>query len=422
MGKPLRYVFFAAIVILCGAVLSGFVLQRDDVADPAPLTQYAASVEQGRYLALIGNCASCHTAPGGKPYAGGVEFQTPFGTLYSTNITADVETGIGSWSFTDFYHAMKRGIRPDGVHLYPAFPYPAYARLTDADIASLYLYINTLAPQNVQARPNALHFPYSVRPLLYAWKALFHDPAVYEPDATRSASWNRGAYLTQGLGHCGACHTPRNFLGAEIQDLALTGGVYLDRVKTGKFRAWSGVNLTPHHTGLAQWTEDDIAAYLQSGQSRHAVVHGPMNEVVMNSTRHLSDVDASAMAAYLKGVPAQHQGDVIAADQSTLDAGEIVYTVHCGSCHLPTGLGDEVLGVALAGSAIVQAANPSSLLNVILYGPHLPAPPFVVNRTQMKMFGKRLSDEDIASVATYVRASFGNTAGPVTPEQVYAQR
>ena len=153
VGRPRRNVLFAAIVILCGAVLSGFVLQRDDVADPAPLAQYAASVEQGRYLALIGNCASCHTAPGGKPYAGGVEFQTPFGTLYSTNITTDVETGIGSWSFTDFYHAMKRGIRPDGVHLYPAFPYPAYARLTDADIASLYLYINTLAPQNVQARP-----------------------------------------------------------------------------------------------------------------------------------------------------------------------------------------------------------------------------------------------------------------------------
>ncbi|MDH4040344.1 MAG: cytochrome c [Gammaproteobacteria bacterium] len=419
--KTHRGVFFSVLVL--GVCMVGlFFLLREDVHAPAALDTYQATPEKGRYLALVGNCTSCHTREGGKPYAGGVEFQTPFGILYSTNITMDRETGIGGWSFEDFFDAMKHGVRPDGTHLYPAFPYTDFARLTDEDIASLFLFVQTIAPEAVPARPNELAFPYSVRPLLVVWKVLFHDLDSYSPDMTRSDSWNRGAYLVEGLGHCGACHTPRNFLGAEKEDLALTGGVYLDKVKTGKFREWSGVNLTPAPTGLAKWNEDDIVAYLKNGQSRHAVVNGPMNDVVMNSTRFLTDADAAAMAAYLKGIPANEQRGSGAPDPETLRAGEIGYTVHCGSCHLPTGLGDDILGVSLAGSAIVQAENPASLLNVILYGPHLPAPPFVVDRTQMKMFGKKLSDQDIASIASYVRSSFGNRGGAVSPEQVGRQR
>ncbi len=389
-----------------------------------PLGQgaYDASVERGEYLARVGNCATCHTTDKGAPFAGGVAFRTPFGTLYSTNITTDSETGIGDWSFEAFYRSMKEGVRPDGTHLYPAFPYTAFAKLTDDDIASLFLYLQTIEPVRESARANALRFPYGLRPLLSVWKALFHDASTYAPDPEKSRAWNRGAYLVEGPGHCGACHSPRNLLGAELYDQALTGGIYFDKVKTGAYRRWSGVNLTPSSTGLGKWSEEDIVAYLKTGQCKHAVVHGPMNKVIMNSTRFLTEEDAFSIATYLKNIPPRsHSADPPPAAE-VLKAGEIVYTVHCGSCHLPSGLGDDILGVSLSGSAIVQAPDPASLLNVILYGPHLPPPPFVVDRTRMKMFGKRLSDEDIASVATYVRASFGNTAGAVSPDQVEEQR
>ncbi len=412
----------AAWLALAGCILSALYILSPEKMTPADLRSYDASIEKGRYIATISNCASCHTAGDDKAYAGGLEFQTPFGALYSTNITMDRETGIGGWSFEDFYQSMKQGIRPDGSHLYPAFPYTAFAKMSDEDIASLFLFMQTIEPVYSPARSNHLEFPYKLRELLPFWKALFHDTATYEADAAKSALWNRGAYLVEGPAHCGACHTPRNILGAERKDLALTGGVYLDRVRTGQFREWSAVNLTPAPTGLAVWSKDEISAYLKTGQTRHAVVHGPMNEVIMNSTRFMTDADVLAIATYLKDIPPNEESDVGEPSSEQLAAGEIVYTVHCGSCHLPTGAGDNILGVSLIGSAIVQAPNPSSLINVILYGPHLPEPPFVADRTRMKMLGKRLSDDDIASVATYIRSSFGNHASAVSPAQVKRQR
>ncbi len=412
----------AAILAVAGLACGSHLFWPEQTPPAPPINSLASSLEQGRYLAAIGNCQTCHTAKGGKPFAGGVKFDTPFGLLYSTNITADRETGIGNWSFEDFYHAMKVGVRPDGTHLYPAFPYTSFAKLTDADIASLYSFVKTIEPAHSEAKPNAMHFPYNMRFGLRAWNQLFHDSSAYTPDRTQSTEWNRGAYLVRGIGHCGGCHTPRNSFGAERSDLALTGGILNDEVRPGKYREWSAVNLTPAKTGLGGWSAASIAEYLQKGECERAVVHGPMTEVVMNSTRHLRDADAHAIATYLQGLPASSQGTGRRADQQQLAAGETAYTVHCGTCHLPTGLGDEVLGVTLAGNAIVQATDPASFINVILYGPHLPPPPFVVDRTRMKSFGKRLSDEDIASLATYVRSSFGNQAGAVSVHQVAGQR
>ena len=406
---------------LLGCAAAYALLTTAEHAIPGPVTDYKGSVEQGRYLARAGNCATCHTAEAGKPYAGGVPFHTPFGLLYSTNITMDTVTGIGSWSFSDFHASMKHGVRPNGEHLYPAFPYTDFAQLTDQDIASLYLYFQTVEPVVQLALENNLKFPFDRRALLAGWKALFHDSNTFKPDPQQSTQWNRGAYLIEGAAHCGACHTPRNLLGAERESLALTGGSYLDKVRFGYYRQWSGVNLTPHTMGLGAWTRNDIVEYLKYGISSKAVVHGPMTEVVMNSTRHLTETDLHAMAEYLLGIPANAQPLGPAPSTETLEAGEITYTVHCGSCHLPSGKGDIGLGVSLAGGPIVQAPDPSSLINVILYGPHLPAR-LVVDRTRMKMFGKRLSDEDIANVASYVRSEFGNGAGVVTAEQVRAQR
>lgn len=416
------YIAIAVAVLIALVAVGGYLLWPEPTAMPPKLDALDASVEKGEYLATLGNCQTCHTAKNGKPFAGGVRFESAFGTLYSTNITADPETGIGGWSFEDFYRSMKHGVRPDGTHLYPAFPYASFAKLSDADIASIYLFVKTIAPVHAGAPQNDLDFPYNIRAGVRAWNKLFHTPSAYVDDPAQSPEWNRGAYLVQGIAHCGACHTPRNFLGAERNELALNGGTIYDEVRPGKYREWFAVNLTPAKTGLATWSEASLVTYLQRGESAHAVVHGPMTEVVVNSTRHLSDADAHAIAQYLKNLPATDEGSRKVASKEQLAAGEIAYTVHCGTCHLPTGLGDEVMGVTLAGNAIVQAAEPSSLINVVLYGPRLPPPPFISERTRMKPFGKRLSDEDIANLTTYVRASFGNQAGAVTADEVKRQR
>lgn len=416
------YAVAAALIVFPVVALGGYLLWPQSASPAKDIARLDASVERGRYLATIGNCATCHTTKDGKPFAGGVKFQTEFGALYSTNITADMKTGIGAWTFTDFYQAMKHGVRPDGTLLYPAFPYTSFAKLTDADIASIYLYMKTIAPVEASAKNNELSFPYNLRFTLRAWNKLFHESKPYAPDPTQSAEWNRGAYLVQGIAHCGACHTPRNALGAERNDLALTGGLVFDEVRPGKYREWSAINLTPAKTGLGHWDAASIVEYLKKGECDHAVVHGPMNDVILNATRYLDDADASAIATYLTAIPAMGINDSHPPSQKQMAAGEISYTVHCGSCHLPTGLGDAGLGVTLAGNSIVQSADPSSLINVILYGPRLPPPPFVSDRTRMKPFGKRLSDEDIANLTTYVRASFGNQADAVTPDQVRKQR
>jgi len=411
----------SGILVFIGAFLVMLLIREPPVKPVADMDMLNASVDDGRYLAAAGNCMHCHTSPNGDPYAGGVPFHTPFGVLYSTNITSDPESGIGSWSFADFHASMKRGVRPDGTHLYPAFPYTDFAHLTDRDIASLYLFLQTLTPSQASVPDNALTFPFSQRALLGPWKWLFHDTKTYEEDQSKSPQWNRGAYLVEGLGHCGACHTPRNLFGAERESLAFTGGSYMDRVLFGNYRQWSGVNLTSHPAGLASWSEADIVDYLGTGISANAVVHGPMVDVVMNSTSQLLPADLQAMAIYLKALPANAQAPAPQPDDAVIAAGEVAYTVHCGSCHLPSGVGEDGLGVSLTLSPIVRAPDPSSLVNVILYGPHLPAR-LIVNRSQMKMMGKRLSDRDIASIASYVRTTFGDGAGAVSPELVKRQR
>lgn len=383
-----------------------------------------ASPERGRYLAKIGNCSACHTVNGKASFAGGVRFETPFGVIYSTNITPDARHGIGGWTYAQFRAAMKHGVRPDGTHLYPAFPYTSFARLTDEDIASLYLYFMSVRPAATPNRDNAMKFPFGNRELLYFWKRLFHDDAAYKPRADKSASWNRGAYLVEGVTHCGTCHTPRNMLGGLKEEAALDGGTYTDQVANGAYRTWSAVDLTPGTRGLAGWSGHDIAAYLKTGKNANAVVHGPMEEVIA-STRHLIDADANAIATYLKGIPASGKASSLLSWSpfgARRSRGEIMYTVHCGTCHLPDGKGDRTLGVPLAGNPIVQAKDPSSLVNVILYGPDLPPPPFATGRTRMPPFGKRLSDEDIAAIATYLRSEFGNNAGAVSSDQVLKQR
>lgn len=414
-----------ALLLLLGTGAASAYFFRPQPVPPAPeLIALSGSAAEGSYLAKVGNCAACHTVPGGPAFAGGVRFKTDFGTIYSTNITPDREHGIGGWSFAAFHRAMKHGIGDGGEHLYPAFPYTSFAQLSDNDIASLYNYFSTVAPAAVPNRANAMDFPFGNRSLLHFWKRLYHKGETFASDPARGEAWNRGAYLVEGLAHCGACHTPRGVLGGPDESRALQGGTYIDAVANGGYRTWSAVDLTPGLHGLDTWSESDLVAYLTHGKNPRSVVHGPMNEV-FRSTAALRPADAAAMAAYLKGVePSQKRGSWTGASLlgGRKSAGEVVYTVHCGTCHLPDGKGDKILGVSLARNPIVQAESPASLINVILYGPDLPPPPFVSGRTRMKPFGKRLSDEDIASLTTYLRSSFGNRAGAVSPEDVAVQR
>ncbi|MBB4859219.1 mono/diheme cytochrome c family protein [Novosphingobium chloroacetimidivorans] len=409
------------VVLLLAGAVAAYVFRPIAIAAPAPLDTHGGSVAEGRYLAQVGNCAACHTAPGGAANAGGVKFATPFGTLYSTNITPDRTVGIGAWTYAQFHAAMKRGLRPDGSHLYPAFPYTSFAKMSDRDLASLYLYLRSIPPVAQANRGNVMDFPFGNRALLHFWKRLFHDDAAFQPETGRSPAWNRGAYLVEAVAHCGACHTPRNMLGAPDEGRALQGGTYTDLVKSGAYRKWAAVDLTPGPHGLRDWSADDLRQYLLTGKNRRAVVHGPMTEVFA-STARLAPADATAIATYLRGIePAPGRWN-FAALRSGVNQGEVVYTVHCGTCHLPDGKGDRILGVPLVHNTIVQARDPSSLINVILYGPDLPDPPFSANRTTMKPFGKRLSDEDVAALATYLRSSFGNNAPQVSREQVRRQR
>jgi mono/diheme cytochrome c family protein len=385
----------------------------------------SSTLEQGEYLVRAANCISCHTVPGGKVFAGGLPFPTEFGTIYSTNITPDAATGIGGWSFKQFEAAMRQGMRPDGQHLYPAFPYTSFTKISDADLRVLYDYFMGLKPVHAPAHANELSFPFSQRRLLGVWKGLYFEPGRFAPDPAQTAQWNRGAYLVEALAHCSACHSPRNYLGAEKASAAFTGGK-LDEMEPERGPVKRGApNLTSAAHGLRAWSVDDLAGYLKLGIGSRARLMGTMNEVVLNSTRHLTEADTRAMAVYLKSLPAA--GDAGSTPSKKVMAlGSRQYDIHCGTCHLPTGLGSADTGPPLAGSAFAQAPDPSSLVDLVINGPRTPmvAPSAAWQRPwqSMKPFGQKLSDEEAAALLSFVRNSWGNSAGEVEPDDIDRMR
>ena len=379
-------------------------------------------LERGKYLATAGNCAACHTSPEGSDMAGGVAFATQFGTIYSTNITPDADNGIGNWSFQDFLASMRHGVRPNGQHLYPVFPYTAFTKITDTDTAAIFLYLMSLQPVRQAAPDNELGFPFNQRWLMTIWKALYFEPGIYEPDDSNSEDWNRGAYLVEALAHCSACHSPRNFFGAEKTDLAMAGGVYSDEVPGGAVREWFAPNLRSSDAGLGYWTHEQLTDYLKTGKNSLVETFGPMNEVIMESTRHLDIEDVDAMTTYLKSLPPVEEASRKVAGNLTMGRGRTVYNLHCGTCHLPTGLGDREMGPRLAsGSLVLVAENPASLINVILYGPERSELPDNWY-DEMGEFQYLLDDDEIAAVATFVRQSWENPGGIVTAEDIARHR
>ena len=381
-------------------------------------------VARGRYLATAGNCASCHTTEGGEFMAGGLPFDTPFGTLYSTNISPDSKTGIGEWSQRDFLNSMRHGVRPTGEHLYPAFPYTAFTKIEDEDVLAIYVYLQSIPPVAQTPFENSLSFPFNIRPLMAFWKAMYFDAGEFEVIASQTDEWNRGAYLVDALAHCSACHSPRNLLGAEKTQLAMSGGEYIDQVNSEARRPWSAPNITATQRGLALWSHKDVKDYLKTARNDFLESYGPMNEVIINSTSHLTQSDVSAMATYLKDLPAIDEAADRAPTALLMGRGRTVYNLHCGTCHLPTGEGDPKMAPKLnAGSLVVQSENPASMINAILFSPTTPGPPLLPKwRHPMEEFRYLLDDNEVAAVATFVRNSWRNSAGIVTPEQVSRQR
>lgn len=420
MLKLRRVLILLSIALAVGGLI--LVWNGDSSKADAPLASRTYSTDEvarGKYIADAGNCMSCHTVSGKVPYAGGVKFETPFGALYSSNITPDEATGIGAWSLEDLRRAMHEGVSADGSALFPAFPYPAYTRVADADIASLYAYLRSLPP--VRSEPPRNDFLLRQRWALPVWKLMFFEEGRYAPDDRQSPEWNRGAYLVEGLGHCSACHTPRNRFMAEETERAYEGGELMHSVADDKVRPWSAVNLTQAKSGLEKWSVNDLTKYLHTGFSMRAGTFGPMNDVIVNSLSKLSVEDARAMAVYLKSLPARdYSGPTVTPEQA--QAGAAIYEERCEKCHGASGRGGMFSGPPLAGSAVVQHQNPASLLNNIIYGPDMPKEVSFGGWETMKAYGDVLNDEEIVAVSNYVRGSWSNRAPPVSAEDVARQR
>ncbi|WP_414695289.1 c-type cytochrome [Paraburkholderia sp.] len=389
----------------------------------------AALVAHGEYLARAGDCIACHTTQGGKPFAGGLKFDTPIGAIYSTNITPDANTGIGKWSYDDFAKAVRQGVRPNGDTLYPAMPYPSYARLSNDDMKALYAYfMHGVGPVPAQNRAVDIPWPRSMRWPLGAWRVLF-APKVQAFDGSHynDAIVARGAYLVQGLGHCGACHTPR---ARTMQELALTdleGDDFL--AGGGPIDGWVPSSLRGNpRTGLGSWNEDEIVQFLKSGRNLHTAAFGGMTDVVQHSMQHMDDADLLAIARYLKTLPSSDPKETAYAYDPAAahklqngDAsarGAAVYRDNCMACHRSDGRGYTRVFPALGGNPVVQGKDPTSLIHVLLAGSALEGTQSAPSSFTMPPFGWRLSDQEVADVSTFVRASWGNTGAPVSAEDV----
>jgi mono/diheme cytochrome c family protein len=390
-------------VLLCFglALLAGNAVAQTSAAD---------LVARGAYLARAGDCVSCHTAPGGQPYAGGYQLDTPFGYLLSPNITPDGATGIGRWSADDFWRALHQGVNQRGQDMYPVMPFDFYTRVTREDSDAIYAYLRSLPAVSNAVVVNHLRFPFNQRWSMAVWRELYFSEGSYKPDPSKSAAWNRGAYLVEGLGHCSACHSPRNALGGIEKDKAFTGAT---------IDGWFALNLTSElHSGLGSWTVEQIATYLKTGAvAGKTTALGPMALVVKNSTSQMSAADLLAMATYLKNIPANstlRQGKP--APDPTRAAGASLYLDHCAGCHQAGGRGMPGVFPPLAGNGVVLSSDPADILKVVLHG--VPAQGKYV---PMPAFAGQLNDQQLADLANYLRTSWGNGAAPNTTAAMAAR-
>ena len=379
--------------------------------------QDAALIAKGEYLARAGDCIACHTARDGKTFAGGLPMKTPFGTLYTSNITPDPQTGIGTWTSDQFYKMMHNGRFTDGGLVYPAMPFASYTMVTREDCDAIYAYLRSVPPVKQRNREHDLTFPFNNRSLIIGWRTLYFKEGEFKPDPTKSADWNRGAYLVEGLGHCGMCHTAINALGGSSPSQAFEGGLI-------PMQNWYAPSLTSNkEAGLGEWSIQEITDYLRVGVSSRGAVYGPMAEVVYNSTQYLNDEDIRAMAVYLKGLaqgslPEKAAARLPSAESSLLlSLGKQIYDRECASCHGATGLGMPPHYPPLAGNQSIEMASAVNPIRMVLNGGYPPGTAGNPMPYGMPPFAHRLSDDEVAAVVTYIRTSWGNRGGPVSARQ-----
>jgi mono/diheme cytochrome c family protein len=378
----------------------------------------AALIAKGQYLARAGDCIACHTIPDGTLFAGNRSMPTPFGTLYSPNITPDPQNGIGKWSAEDFYATMHAGKMPDGTLIYPAMPFGSYTKVTRADSDAIFAYLQSVAAVAQPSRPHELRFPFDNRILILGWRTLFFTEGTFQPNPTESPEWNRGAYLVEGLGHCGMCHTPIDKLGGNSESKAFQGGLI-------PMQDWYAPSLTSNkETGLGDWSLQDIEQYLQKGVSARGAVYGPMSEVVNNSLKFMTDEDIRAIAVYLKSL-ARHDGEEPEVSRVSVEEngllmrfGGRVYAEQCAVCHGATGLGEPTRYPRLAGNQSIEMESAVNPIRMVLNGGFPPGTPGNPMPYGMPPFAQSLSNDEVAAVVSYIRASWGNHGTGVAPRQV----
>jgi mono/diheme cytochrome c family protein len=386
-------------------------------ADTAPVTRTTELINKGEYLARAGDCVACHTAPGGREFAGGRAMPTPFGNLYVPNITPDDETGIGRYTPDEFFRMMHEGIGRDGKLLYPAMPFPSYTKVTREDSDAIYAYLMSVPPVQQPNRPHDLRFPYNQRELLVGWRTLYFRQGEYVPDPKQSAQWNRGAYLVQGLGHCAMCHTQVNALGGTVESRAFEGGMIPNQ-------NWYAPSLTSNReAGLGHWSIEDIKDLLQTGVSNRSTVYGPMAEVTYNSLQYMSDEDVEAMAVYLKSLPEKDpeepptsQARLVSPE--VMELGRRTYDKQCVMCHGEEGKGVPPAFPPLAGNQSITMSSPVNSIRMVLNGGYAPGTKKNPRPHGMPPFNHILNDEEAAAVVTYIRVAWGNSGTPVSPAQI----
>ena len=424
--RNLHITWFVPAVILATLMATATMAQ----APPASQEQ----VQRGAYLARAGDCIACHTVPKGQPYTGGLPLDTPIGKVYSTNITPDPETGIGGYSTADFVKVMRTGVAKDGHRLYPAMPYTSYAKLTQDDLLALDAYFRQgIEPVRHPNRPTHLKWPLSMRSLMAVWNALYLKQGEFAAIPDQNSSWNRGAYLVQGLGHCGGCHTPRGVAGQEKAESERKGRHFLAGAKMDN---WDASPLTGNlDTGLQAWSKEEIVEFLKTGRTTRVAAFGAMVGVIEKSTQYLTDQDLMAIAEYLKSLPSSDHNrrvetePAMSASHSTaatnaLHAGDTgmrgaqVYLDNCNACHHSNGTGAPRIFPNLVKNEVVNAKDPISLIHLVLAGAAMPSTQTAPSAIAMPDFGWRLSDEELADVLSFVRGNWGNHATSISSDEV----
>ena len=410
-----------AIVVIGAAVGAAWIYRslspypRDVTGAKRNDRQDFTKIERGRYLVTAADCAACHTAAGGAPFAGGRSIETPFGNVLAANITPDRETGIGAWSDAEFDAALRLGRGRRGSFLYPAMPFVYYTKLTKDDVGAIRSYLATVTPVRNAVVSNQLPFPFNIRASMAVWDALYFHAGDFEPDPHKSEAWNRGAYLVEGPGHCGACHTPKNWLGGDETAKSLRGY---------SIQGWFAPNITNgKRDGLGRWSTADLATYLKSGHNKFSAATGPMAEEVSLSTSQMTDADIDAIAIFLRGQSGGAETKTISEPSSSqMKAGEAIYQDACSACHGANGEGVPNLYPDLASAPSVRAADPPSLIRVVLRGARSVATEKEPTAPAMPAFAWQLSDAQVAAVLTYLRSRGSEKASPIEASSVRSAR